>query len=115
MNIEKLEEAKKLGEALEHIVQFSTFYNRGRDAVIPRKFLLKNILGFSDEECEEIEKEIIEEVAYKKYVNKQIEARVRQMEVDGDFKADTICDETEEYYGTAVSEIGRAKYALSSR
>ena len=89
MNIEKIEAAKKLGEALEHLVQFTSFYNRCRDSVLPRKFFLKNILGFSEEDYEQIEKELIEEAAYKKYLDKKIEARMRQMEVDGDFDEDS--------------------------
>lgn len=114
MNIEKIEAAKKLGEALEHLVQFTSFYNRGRDSVLPRKFFLKNILGFSEEDCEQIEKELIEEAAYKKYLDKKIEARMRQMEVDGDF--DEICEESmDSEYPASMANAVRASYALKSR
>ena len=114
MNIEKLETAKKLGETLAQVVQFSTYYNRGREAVLPRKFLLKNILGFTDDECEEIEKELVDELAYKKYLDKKIEARMRQMEVDGDFDESCEMDMASEY-PTAMSNAVRASYALKSR
>lgn len=88
MTNEQLEKAAKLADALPRLLEL--FSNRYGDKTFSRKFLLKHILGFTDEELAENEKWIIEEKADAEVRRKKIEAKIREKTANSDFEKDDV-------------------------
>lgn len=85
MTNEQIEKLGKLGEALERISQFVSAGSRYDDPWFSKEFVLKNILGFTNEEYEQNEK-LLEDMAAKRLAKqKRIEALAKIKDVDCDF------------------------------
>lgn len=86
MDIKKNEEAHKLGETLSMLLNFTSGggYD-SRSALFSKKYLLTKILGFTEEEYQEMQNGLMEEVAERKLKKKQIEAKLRRKEAECDF------------------------------
>ena len=94
MTDEQIERLGRLGEALEKIAPFTTKGNRyGTEQWFSREYVLKNILGLSDEEYNTNEK-MIEDLAAKRLAKqKRIEALSKIKEAESDFEEEgELCD-----------------------
>lgn len=87
MKDENIEKLRKLGEALEKIYNFTNASSRRYDSTwFSKEFLLKNILGLTDEEYEQNEKLLIEAAAKKLARAKKIESLSKIKSVEEDFE-----------------------------
>lgn len=86
MDIKKIEEAHKLGETLSMLLNFTSSGSYdARNALFSKKYLLTKILGFTEEEYQEMQNGLMEEIAERKLKKKQIEAKLRKKEAECDF------------------------------
>lgn len=93
MTNEQIEKLGKLGEALERISQYVSAGGRYNEPWFSKEFILKNILGFTNEEYEQNEK-MLEDLAAKRLAKqKRIEALAKIKDVDCDFDCmDDVAD-----------------------
>lgn len=108
MDIKKIEEAHKLGETLSMLLNFTSGggYD-SRSALFSKKYLLTKILGFTEEEYQEMQNGLMEEIAERKLKKKQIEARLRKKEAECDF-VDEECV-GDDYCLNVSSDIGECR------
>ena len=94
MTDEQIERLGRLGEALEKIAPFTTKSNRyGVEQWFSREYVLKNILGLSDEEYKTNEKMIEDLAAQRLAKQKRIEALSKIKEAESDFVEESLdCD-----------------------
>ena len=94
MTDEQIERLGRLGEALEKIAPFTTKGNRyGAEQWFSREYVLKNILGLSDEEYNTNEKMIENLAAQRLAKQKRIEALSKIKEAESDFMEESLdCD-----------------------
>jgi hypothetical protein len=96
MTDEQIERLGRLGEALEKIAPFTTKGNRyGVEQWFSREYVLKNILGLTDEEYNTNEKMIEDLAAQRLAKQKRIEALSKIKEAESDFVEEDItcsCD-----------------------
>lgn len=93
MDNEKIEQLEKLGKALQQIAPFMVEDNSYairsmNNKIFSKKYVLKNLLGLSDEELEINEKYLISEIAEIKLKEKRLMQEMRLKEADSDFKED---------------------------
>lgn len=94
MTDEQIERLGRLGEALEKIAPFTTKGNRyGAEQWFSREYVLKNILGLSDEEYNTNEKMIEDLAAQRLAKQKRIEALSKIKDAESDFEEESFdCD-----------------------
>ena len=113
MTDEQIERLGRLGEALEKIAPFTTKGNRyGAEQWFSREYVLKNILGLTDEEYNTNEKMIEDLAAQRLAKQKRIEALSKIKDAESDFVDEGItcsCD-----YDTctelAVRSVAKPKF-----
>jgi hypothetical protein len=95
MTDEQIERLGRLGEALEKIIPFTTAHGRyGSEQWFTKEYILKNILGFTDEEYNNNEK-MLEDLAAKRMAKqKRIESLSKIKEVEEDFQTEYYVDDT---------------------
>lgn len=87
MKDENIEKLRKLGEALERIYNFTNAGSRRYDSAwFAKEFLLKNILGLTDEEYEQNEKLLIDAAAKNLARAKKIESLSKIKSAEEDFE-----------------------------
>ena len=93
MKDENIERLRKLGESLEKISHFTDTEHRYGSPWFSREFLLKNILGLTDEEYDQNEKLLIDAAAKKLVRTKKIESlsKIKSVEEDFEEKATECC------------------------
>lgn len=93
MTDEQIERLGRLGEALEKIAPFTTKGNRyGAEQWFSREYVLKNILGLTDEEYNTNEKMIEDLAAQRLAKQKRIEALSKIKDAESDFEEESLCD-----------------------
>lgn len=111
MTDEQIERLGRLGEALEKIAPFTTKGNRyGAEQWFSREYVLKNILGLSDEEYNTNEKMIEDLAAQRLAKQKRIEALSKIKDAESDFVDEDIACDYDSCSELSVRSVAKPKF-----